>query len=203
MGEPPRHQTLIPLFEELRGARVVLRPYCLDDAAPLFEAIDESREHLSTFLSWVKDHQTVDDTRDFIVRAQANWLLRQELHVGIWEAATGHCLGGTGYYHMGDASMWDVGSFEIGYWLRASAEGQGYMTETARLLTDYAFEALGANRVEINCDARNVRSAAVPRRLGFVLEGWLRNQILASDGTVSDRLVFALTRLEWRPLADH
>jgi RimJ/RimL family protein N-acetyltransferase len=190
---PRTYQSLIPLFDELRGERVVVRPYRMEDAEALFAAIDESREHLRAFLPLDRFHQVLDDTRDFIARKEAAWRLREDLTLGIWEAVTGRFLGGTGY-HLREARRWELGYFEIGYWLRKSAEGHGYMTEVVRLLTDYAFESLGANRVEIVCDARNVRSAAVPRRLGFVLEGWLRNHRLGPDSPISDTLIFALTR---------
>ena len=45
----PRHNTLIPLFEELRGRQVVVRPYRLDDADELFAAVEESRQHLAGY----------------------------------------------------------------------------------------------------------------------------------------------------------
>jgi RimJ/RimL family protein N-acetyltransferase len=72
--------------------------------------------------------------------------------------------------------------FEIGYWLRKSAEGHGYMAEAASLLTNYALNDLKANRVEILCDALNTRSASVARRLGFVHEGTLRNDSTQPGG---------------------
>lgn len=187
------YQSLIPLFDELLGERVVVRPYRMDDAEALFAAIDDSREHLRTFLPFERYHQTVDDTRDWLAHKVAAWRLRDDLTMGIWEAATGDFLGGTGF-HLRGPRQWELGYLEIGYWLRASAEGQGYMTETVRLLTDYAFGSLAANRVEIICDARNTRSAAVPRRLGFVLEGWLRNYQLGPGEPPRDTLIFALTR---------
>jgi RimJ/RimL family protein N-acetyltransferase len=194
----PPHLTLIPLFDELRGERVVVRPYRMEDAPALFEAIDESREHLRTFLPWERFHQTVDDTRDFIARSQARWLLRQGLNLSIWEATSGRFLGGTGF-HMHEVERWETGYFEIGYWLRASAEGHGYMAEAVRLLTDYAFTSLGANRVEIRCDARNTRSSNVAQRLGFIQEASLRNTRLMPSGELHDTLIFALIPSDPRP----
>ena len=58
---------------------------------------------------------------------------------------------------------------EIGYWLREDATGQGFATEAARALVAEASMLPGVQHVEIRCDARNERSAAVPRRLGFRL----------------------------------
>lgn len=185
-----RHKTLIPLFEELRGPRVVVRPYRLEDADELFAAVEESRQHLWPWLPWVTQHQTVEDTRDFILRTQAKWLLREDdLTVGFFEASSGRYLGGSGLHIRG----WDVPAFEIGYWIRASAEGHGYVVETVKLLTDFAFTSLDAQRVMIRCDARNARSAAVAERLGFVREALLRNDMRDANGEVRSTLVFSLT----------
>ena len=187
--ELPKHKTLIPLFEELRGPRVVVRPYRLEDADALFAAVAESRQHIWPWMPWGDQHQTVDDSRDFILRTQAKWLLREDMTVGFFEASSERYLGGSGLHPRG----WDVPAFEIGYWIRASAEGHGYVAETVRLLTDFAFESLGAQRVMIRCDARNTRSAAVAERLGFVREARLRNEVRThTDSALRDTLVFSL-----------
>jgi ribosomal-protein-serine acetyltransferase len=55
---PGRSQrTLIPLFEELRGERVLVRPYQESDAQALFEAVAESRDHLRPWLPFADTHQ--------------------------------------------------------------------------------------------------------------------------------------------------
>ena len=188
--ELPKHLSLLPLFEELRGPQVVVRPYRLEDAEPLFAAVEESRQHIWPWLPWGDQHQSVEDSRDFILRSQAHWLTREDMTVGIFAANDGRYLGGSGLHPRG----WDVPAFEIGYWARASAEGHGYIAETVRLLTDFAFASLGAQRVMIRCDARNARSAAVPERLGFVREARLRNEVRThTDGKLRDTLIFSLT----------
>lgn len=62
------------------------------------------------------------------------------------------------------------GGVEIGYWLASSFVGRGLITRAVRLLTAEAFR-LGAGYVEIKHDERNVRSGAVPARLGFTQVG--------------------------------
>lgn len=64
---------------------------------------------------------------------------------------------------------------EIGYWLDAAATGQGLATEAARALLELAVRIPGIDHVEIRCDADNLPSAAVPRRLGF--------DLVATEGT--------------------
>jgi RimJ/RimL family protein N-acetyltransferase len=186
--EKQAFRTLIPMFDELRGERVLVRPYRVEDAEALREAIEESRDHLRPWMPFADEHQTVEESRDWITTKMSDWLLRKDLTVGIWEASEGgRYLGGTGL-HPRD---WDIPFFEIGYWIRVSAEGHGYMAEAVQLLVDFAFGSLGANRLEIQCDERNERSAAVARRLEFVQEALLRNDAKGTDGSLRNTLVFS------------
>lgn len=182
-------QTLIPLFDELRGERVLIRPYRESDAAAMLEAHAESRDLLRPWMPFADLHHTVEEKRDSCIRWMAQWLLREQLVVGFWDKETQRYLGSSGL-HPRD---WTIGYFAIGYWVRASEAGKGYVTETVKLLTDYAFTHLQAQRIEIRCDERNQRSAAVARRLGFVQEGCLRNDSLDTSGQLRNTLIFALT----------
>lgn len=184
------YRTLVPLFEELLNERVTVRPYRVSDAEALKEAVDESREYIRPWLPFADAHRTVEESRDWIIQQEAQWLLRESMNASVWENATQRFIGGIGL-HIQD---WKARSFEIGYWLRPSAAGHGYMTEAAQLLTDYAFEHLAANRVQIRCDARNVRSAAIPRRLGFVQEALLRDDFISADGYLASTLLFSMIR---------
>ena len=87
---------------------------------------------------------------------------------------------------------WNVPRFEIGYWVRRRFEGQGYVTEAADAIARFAFGALGARRVEIRMDDRNERSWRVAERLGFRLEGVLRNESREGGG-LRDTRIYAVT----------
>jgi RimJ/RimL family protein N-acetyltransferase len=189
MGEQEKQidPTLIPLFDELRGERVIIRPYREEDAPALYQAVDESREHIRPWLIFADGHQSVDESRGWINSTRAQWILRRSMNCAIIDAATGRYVGGIGL----DVHSWAIRYFEIGYWLRKSAEGHGYMTEAVQLLSDFALEKLEANRVEIKCDERNTHSANVARRLGYVLEGRLRNDYESPAGETTTTLVFS------------
>src|SRR5258708_38803977 len=179
MESPPRqYRSQLPAFAELHGERVVVRPWRESDAQELFAAIVASRKHVLPWLPWATTYQRVEDALDFIVRAESQWLLREEFIAGLFDANTGELVGGSGL-HPRD---WSAPSFEIGYWLRQASEGHGCVTEAVKLLTDYAFTTYGAQRVFIRCDARNTRSAAVPERLGFRREAHLPDDYLHDDG---------------------
>jgi ribosomal-protein-serine acetyltransferase len=88
MSKPP-FLTLIPLFEELRGERVLVRPYRESDTQALFEAMTESRDHLRPWMPFADEHQTVDESRHWIIQQVANWILRDDLMLSIWEQESG------------------------------------------------------------------------------------------------------------------
>jgi ribosomal-protein-serine acetyltransferase len=184
------YPTLIPIAEELRGQRIVLLRLRAGDAADLFEALEASRERLAPWLHFPDPLQSVEATRDWLIHLESRWLLRQALSFAIRHHETHEYLGGVELHTI----MWDRRFFALGYWLRSGAEGHGYMSEAVRILTDYAFSSLGANKVALRCDARNVRSAAVAERLGFVREAQLRGEAIAKDGLLADELQYALTR---------
>jgi RimJ/RimL family protein N-acetyltransferase len=189
----------IDLPDELLGPRVRLRPYREADAPALWEAIDESRAALDVWMPWAKGYRTPADALPSVRHLQANWLLRADLTVGIFDRHSGRLLGGSGLTRMD----WVIRRFEIGYWVRSSAVGHGYATEATQVLTRFAFDQLQAKRVEIRMDPRNARSRAVPERLGFTFEGCLRNAFRGVDNQAHDTLVYALVpdefeRVAWR-----
>ena len=90
----------------------------------------------------------------------------------------------------------DFRSASLGYCLRETAWGNGYATEAARALLQWSFDALDLNRVQAEADTRNAASARVLEKLGFVLEGTLREDCIVA-GEVSDSWVYGLLRRDW------
>ena len=179
-----------PIFEELRSERLLLRPYRLDDAPALYEAIAESRDHLRPWESFANAFQTVEETQNWILRQRAHWQVYDWFYIGMWHQLQERYLGGVWLGPLG-LNGWQMPAFELAYWLRVSELGQGYATEGVRLLMDYALEVLGAQRLELSIDARNERSLALARRLGFKEEGRLRRLALEREGLLVDDITLS------------
>jgi RimJ/RimL family protein N-acetyltransferase len=69
---------------------------------------------------------------------------------------------------------------------------QGLATEASAALTKVAFEIDRVQRVEIHCDPGNVRSAAVPRKLGFTHDGTLRRRTPFLEEAPRDQMIWSL-----------
>lgn len=162
----------LPERIELVGHGAVLRRYELDDVDSLYTAVEESRDHLRPFMPWADESRA--ELAAFVAEAVAQWTSGSDRNYVITDAETGEQLGGCGLH-----ARLGPGAMEIGYWLRAGATGRGLITAAAGALTDAALAADGITRVEIHCDEANVRSAAVPRRLGYRLDRIERDEITA------------------------
>ncbi|TDD59502.1 N-acetyltransferase [Kribbella antibiotica] len=92
----------------------------------------------------------------------------------------------------------DFRSASLGYCYNAAAWGNGYATEAARALLGWAYGTLDLNRVQAEADTRNAPSARVLQKLGFLLEGTLREDCIV-NGDVSDSWVYGLLRRDWKP----
>ena len=90
----------------------------------------------------------------------------------------------------------DYRSAMIGYCLDDTAWGQGFATEAAGTVLQWAFDTLDLNRVQSGADTRNRASERVLEKLGFVREGTLREDCIV-NGEVSDDSVYGLLRREW------
>lgn len=131
------------------------------DAPEVVAAVNGSLEHLGAWLIWATGGYSAEDAAEFFRLTGKRWESGESWEYTIRVA--GAIAGGIGV-------MTRDGGVEIGYWLTRGSTGRGLMTRAVSLLTEEAFR-LGAGYVEIKHDVRNVRSGAVPARLGFTKVG--------------------------------
>jgi RimJ/RimL family protein N-acetyltransferase len=85
----------------------------------------------------------------------------------------------------------------IGYALRRDVWGRGYATEIARLLCEFGFGELGLHRLSARLDPANHASVKVLRKVGFQLEGRIRDDLYLREEW-HDSLQYSLLEHEWR-----
>ncbi len=151
--------------------RLTIRGPLPGDGLELFTAVTESQAELKPWMPWAVDLPDAEAYEARVREGRLKFLAREDLWMMLLLKGTDTIIGGSGLHRID----WDVPKFEIGYWVRTSYARKGYITEAVTGLTNFAFDVLGARRVEIRCDAKNERSAAIPRRLDFTLEGIIRH----------------------------
>ena len=137
-------------------------------AEELFELTDKNREFLSRWLPWLAHVTSASDTRAFIEEQLIGFQRGHALHVTIFYQ--GKAAGVLGFNQIGQAN----GTCQVGYWLGEEFNGKGIMTACVRDLIGLGFHYFSLNRIEIRCAVGNVKSRAIPERLGFKQEGVIR-----------------------------
>ena len=174
--------------ESFETERLLIRSPLPGDGPEMHAAVNESLDDLLPWMDWPKQHETVEDSEKQMRLSRVRFLERSDLLLLLFLKGTNTLVGSSGLHRMD----WSVPRFEIGYWCRTRFAGNGYVTEAVRGITAFAFEHLGARRVEIRCDALNRKSARVAERAGYTLEGELRNAEVGADGRLRNTLVFSV-----------
>jgi ribosomal-protein-serine acetyltransferase len=176
---------VIPVRENLE-----LRLRTEADAEMFFNLVDKNRAYLREWLPWVDATKTVEDTKEYIRSTISKFETRESIDLGIWYG--GQWVGSVGFHYWDKANRKDT----IGYWLDESFQGKGIITDAVRALVKYGFEEMNLNRIEILCAVLNVKSQAVPQRLGFTNEGVTRECEWLYDHFV-DSVTYRMLASEW------
>lgn len=99
---------------------------------------------------------------------------------------------------IGTVNAWELDRArgKVSYWLLPEYHGEGYATEAMALFLDHIFDARSVRGVEAHVFAHNDSSRALLDRLGFALEGTLRQNNFV-EGAYRDEYVYGLLRDEW------
>lgn len=177
------------LAPTLTTARLVLRPFRDADRREVFEL----HSHARVMRYWDSAPWSDETQADrFLSRCRALSDNEAGARVAVERRDTGRLIGWIGLQH------WDHDnrSANLGYVFAEHAWGQGYATEAGRALLEWGFDVMDLNRVSAQTDTRNEASARVLTKLGFTLEGILRENVIV-DGEVSDDATYSLLRREW------
>ncbi len=181
---------LIDPPQQIETERLELRAVTSGVGAIVNEAIVESAEELAQYMPWARPCPGPTDTEGWCRQAHAKFIRREELHYHFYLKSSGAFAGSIGVFRID----WDVPIGELGYWIRTSLAGRGYMSEAVRGLAKVAFAQLAFERLEIRCEEENARSTRVAERCGFSLDAVLRRCARATDGSLRDDRLYSLLR---------
>ena len=184
-----------PAPRRLETKRMILRcPEPIRDAPEAFAAIAADRDRLHRWLPWVPQICSEAEEQAFLERAEGFWERNEQFNWLMFDRETFAYVGILGTARI----VWADGLAELGYWLVSGFEGEGRMTEAVRQVEAPLF-AMGLHRLEIRCSSHNQRSAAIPQRLGYHLDGRLREDRVERGQRV-DTLIWSKLRSEHGPL---
>jgi ribosomal-protein-serine acetyltransferase len=153
------------------------------DANELHELVEANRAHLARWMPWAAE-QRFERTKQFLARRERDHREGNGFEMAL--VREGHIVGAVGLTVDPVA-----GAGSLGYWLGQEHEGAGLMTGAVKAVVDHAFNEMKLHRLEIRAAAGNIRSRAIPERLGFEQEGVLREAERVGD-EYQDLVVYGL-----------
>jgi ribosomal-protein-serine acetyltransferase len=180
-----RPPIVIPIEKGLK-----LRVSRVSDAASYLAVVESSRENLKPWLPWAHMMFTTEQFAGFIKSKLSE--RRNGNEFGYHIELDGVLIGRISLIRF----EYKNDKVEVGYWIATEHQGKGLMTKIVREVISIAFDKLQMERVEIRCALGNDRSAGIPRRLGFTLEGVLKHAEKTESG-YRDLQLWAMTSGEW------
>lgn len=191
--KPALPPILLDFPDTLETERLILRAPRPGDGQAVFEAVAETLDDQRRWpasLPWALAEPAPAASEAFCRQGAAAWFARTDLPMLVFLKEGNAFVGGSGLHRLD----WKVPKCEVGYWVRKSMQGRGLATEAVMAVTEFALSALGARRVEILSDAKNIASRRVAERAGYGLEGIQRNERIAPDGQLRDTCIYAVTK---------
>jgi len=165
-----------------------IRPYRVDDAAALWEAVTESHAQLEVWMPWCHANYSLAEAQDWIAAQVSAWR-QQTAFEFVITSEDGIYLGAVGLNQIDTVNR----RANLGYWVRSSVTRRNVATRGVCLVRDWAFQNTGLLRLEIVIAAGNVASYRVAEKSGASLEGVLKNRLMLY-GTIRDATMFSITR---------
>lgn len=175
-------------FPTLAAEDLVLREIVPSDAADWHRYLADPRvyEHTTSTIA------SLAEVEGLIELFRSGFVAKERIRWAIARSVDGQMIGDCGYNDFHERDLRGT----IGYQLAPECWGQGLMTAALKAIIVYGFADLGLNKIEATVNVNNERSAKLLRRLGFQLEGTIRDY-RNRRGVFGDSWFFGLLKREW------
>jgi ribosomal-protein-serine acetyltransferase len=184
---------LLDIPERFESDRLLISVYENGDGKEFYQLIQSNYNHLQEEVGEARELKSIEDAEEYVRHKRVAWISRERLVPKIVEKSTGKMIG-----QLWIEPEWDRVIFEIGYFVEERSQGKGYITEAVRVMADFLFRGLGANKLEIHTKATNSNSIGVAKRCGFTKEAQIRERGRTNEGVVVDLLIFGLLKSEYQ-----
>ena len=175
----------------IESPRLLIRLIAESDLPALMEVNgDDEVTRFVPYPTW----QSLDDAKAWFKRMADLQAAGKALQFVVTTKATGKAIGTCLLFHFEEVTA----SAELGYVLGQAHWGQGYMREALTALINYGFDQMFLRILDAVVDVRNVRSARLLLRLGFVNAG-LPHHHEITKGEATETEIYRLYPQAWPP----
>ena len=167
-----------------------LRSFNIDDTEVLMDCIHCNTAHLQTWIPWINPQNHLGQVQEFIHQQMQSLEHQEGMMLGIFKEE--ELVG------MAGLQKWDhnLSMAEIGFWISQKHLRKGLMTQALERIIHFGFLDMQLQRVTATFPIANVKAHKLLERLGFKVEGVLRNHML-HHGLKTNMVVMGYLTEEW------
>ncbi|MFX1252896.1 MAG: GNAT family N-acetyltransferase [Promethearchaeota archaeon] len=186
---------LLELPIKLETKRLTIRKYEKGDGLALYQLLesDNNREYLKEHIDEATTVKTEEEAEIRVRTLAADWVTRERFVMGIWLKSSGNYIGQIWI----QPNKWKVPSFELGWFIGQSYQGQGIATEAAKAAIRFLFHHLKAHKIIVLTRDDNIKSYKLAERCGFLREGYLRDHSVTKNGERFGLFYYGLLKNEF------
>lgn len=158
-----------------RDNKVLIRPYRLEDADGLHEAMQESlkQKDIYQWMRWSHSEVSLESCQNLVQSKIDKWQKNESYDFAIYSR--------DGKTYLGDCILNSVDNphkmANLGYWIRASQLGKGYAASACKLLIEFGFLELRLERIELVIGTDNIGSQRTAEKIGATKEAILKKRV--------------------------
>lgn len=157
------------LFHTLEGENVYFKPLSLDDVQEIHNYASD--KEVKRFIGWNLMHN-IDETHNFVETMINREIAGTHLYASVVLKSTQEVIGTVMLFNFDK----EANNAEIGYVFHRGHWGKGYGSESAALITDFAFSSLKLHKLNARVTDANIGSSRILEKNGYELEGRQKDQ---------------------------
>jgi len=173
----------------LHTPRLTLRPQRMDDAQALYawQSDAETQRYINP------PHTSIAETTEYLEWVVGEWQGDHQKYYAFGIELHGSLIGEIAFsYGCGKCGRCQPGEAALGFVFHRDVWGNGYATEAAGVIIEHCF-SIGARKIKMACDVRNIAAMRVAEKLGFLrLEETETSEY--NDGSPQVRNCYVLTK---------
>ena len=175
---------------EIKTKRLLIRPVQLGDERAVHEYAGDKNLTMMLFLP----NDSFEETAALVKENAEQWKSEDQTKFDFVILLDGRIIGGCDFdlRHSADRSY-----ATLGWIINKNYRNQGYASEAASAIMDFAFENLKIDRVYAQCDIKNTASFKVMQKIGMKCVDDKGTRTYSKTGITSGEYTCMITRKQW------
>jgi|GEM_PF-6467032 len=179
----------------IKSKNLIFKPVSILDFDDFYKSFCNSFDEITPYyIPWWARFENVpsaEEMKEFVSENEQNFKNKDGFLFSVYSRENDF-IGQAELHHID----YSVPKARLGYWVSTNKAGNGYATEMASVLTDFGFNILNCERLEIRNHVRNKASGKIAQKLGYKFLAIFEKNKMGKKGDLWDLEIHAKLKSE-------